>query len=53
MLNYPIFIINETQVKINSWSKDGHNAHFWTPYIKLKLNIHLKRDINIIVIFNV
>ena len=26
MLNYPVLIINKSQVKIISWSKDGHNA---------------------------
>ena len=27
-LNYPIIIINKSQVKKRSWSKGGHNAHF-------------------------
>ena len=28
MLNYPVLIIDGSQVKTVIWSKDGHNAHF-------------------------
>ena len=39
MLNYPKPIIDKSQVEISSWSKDGHNAHFWPPYIDLKQSL--------------
>ena len=51
MLNYPV-IINKYQVKISSWSKDGHNAHFWRPYINLKPNLCMKPNINTFVMFS-
>ena len=35
MLNDPVLIINKPQVKTSSWSKNGHNAHFWPPHIKI------------------
>ena len=37
MLKYIVLIIIKPQVKISSWSKDGHIAHFWPPYISSKL----------------
>ena len=30
MLNYSILFINKSQVKITSWSKDGHNGYLLT-----------------------
>ena len=36
ILNYPILIINKSQVKNSSWSKDSYNAHFWQPHINSK-----------------
>ena len=53
MVNYPVLIINKTQLNISIWSKDGHNAHFSPPYINLKLNMYMKRDINILVKFSI
>ena len=49
MLNYPVPIINKSQVKTINWSKDGNNAHFWPPYINPKLNLYMKNGINILV----
>ena len=53
MLNYPLPIINKSQVKITGWSKDGHNAHFWPPHINLVLNLCMKPNNNILVIFGI
>ena len=39
MLNYPVPNIIKYQVKLIIWSKGGHNAHFWPPYINLKPNL--------------
>ena len=50
---YSVPINIKSPVKIIIWSKDGHNAHFWPPYINLKLNMYMQRDINILVIFNI
>ena len=50
MLNYLVPVINKSQVKINSWSKDDHNSHILPPYINLKLNLRMKPNINILVI---
>ena len=36
MLNYPVLIINKSQVKISSWSKEGHHAHLLTAVHELK-----------------
>ena len=52
MLNYPVFIINKSQVKNGSCSKDGLNTHFGPPYINLKPNLCMKPNINILVIFS-
>ena len=53
MLKNQVPISNRSQAKISSWSKDGHNAHFWLTYINLKPNHFMKTYINILVIFTI
>ena len=36
MLNYPVLVTSESQVKIIIWSKHGHNAHLLTPIHQLE-----------------
>ena len=53
MLNYPVLTNIKPQVKISTWSKDGHIAHLLLTYINSKPNLCMKPNINILVIFSI
>ena len=53
MLNHSVITTSKSQVEINIWSKEGHIAHIWSPYINLKPNLCMKPNNTIYVIFSV
>ena len=53
MLNYPVPIINKSQVKKCSWSKEGHIAHFRPLYINVEPNLCMKPNINTFIILSI
>ena len=53
MLNYPVLITSELQVKLKFGQKTVIVTIFWPPYLNLKPILCMKSNNNIFVIFSI